>query len=114
MFLLTAFFGLLSLRVTVMRDGLDICMKPFPMGMMVPDKVKWSDIRSITVSDALISEYGRWGVHISCNGESVALNGKYGLQLDYTNGRRLFVGTSDPEGLSKALVQAGISISPGD
>ena len=52
-----------------------------------------------------IVEYGGWGFRIGLRGTGKALNmsGNQGLQLVFKDGKRLLIGTQEPEALREAL-----------
>ena len=52
-----------------------------------------------------IIEYGGWGFRLGVMGKGKALNmrGNQGLQLVFKDGRRLLIGTQEPEALRQAL-----------
>jgi hypothetical protein len=58
-----------------------------------------------------ICEYGGWGIRFGIGGKGRALNmkGKYGLQLEFKNGKKLLIGTQKPEELEKLLISLGMN-----
>ena len=52
-----------------------------------------------------ISEYGGWGIRHTFGKKGMAYNiaGKIGLQLELTNGKKVLIGTSDPDRLLLTL-----------
>lgn len=54
-----------------------------------------------------ISEYGGWGLRLGLFGKGTAYNisGNEGLQLEFTNGKKLLLGTQKPQELSEVLNQ---------
>ena len=52
-----------------------------------------------------IKEYGGWGLRFGLFGKGTAYNisGDEGLQLEFTNGKKLLIGTQKPEELSEAI-----------
>jgi hypothetical protein len=106
---ITAFFASLSLRVTIIGDDLHLSMMPFPMNMMVPDKISLRDIKSADIrSYDSLKEYGGWGIRFGDErGDAITLNGTSGLQLEYQSGRKLLIGTRKPEELKQALCGIG-------
>lgn len=52
-----------------------------------------------------IGEYGGWGLRLGLFGKGTAYNisGNEGLQLQFTNGKKLLIGTQKPEELSEVI-----------
>lgn len=51
-----------------------------------------------------ITRYRGWGIRYSLrHGKSYNVGGRFGLQLKFTNKKKLLIGTKDPAGLKKAL-----------
>lgn len=55
-----------------------------------------------------IREYGGWGIRFSFRGRGRAYNayGNRGVQLEFTDGRRLLIGSQHPEDLADAINRA--------
>jgi hypothetical protein len=56
-----------------------------------------------------IAEYGGWGLRLGLFGKGQAYNvsGDKGLQLEFTTGQRLLIGTNKPEELNTVLLSIG-------
>jgi hypothetical protein len=54
-----------------------------------------------------ITEYGGWGWRLGLFGKGTAYNisGNEGLQLEFTNGKKLLIGTQKPEELQEVINQ---------
>jgi hypothetical protein len=54
-----------------------------------------------------IAEYGGWGLRLGLFGKGRAYNisGNEGLQLEFTNGKKLLIGTQKPEELQEVINQ---------
>lgn len=52
-----------------------------------------------------IAEYGGWGLRLGLFGKGTAYNisGNQGLQLEFTNGKKLLIGTQKPQELSEVI-----------
>ncbi len=52
-----------------------------------------------------VREYGGWGFRLGLFGKGTAYNisGNEGLQLEFTNGKKLLIGTQKPAALSEAV-----------
>lgn len=69
------------------------------------------DIKSVAVRKYKpILEYGGWGYRIGSKDRAYTLWGKYGLQLEMANGKKLLIGTQkapELEGIVRQLIQQG-------
>ncbi len=56
-----------------------------------------------------IADYGGWGIRLGLFGKGKAWNvsGDKGLQLEFTNGKKLLIGTNQPEALAATLEKSG-------
>ena len=50
-----------------------------------------------------IIEYGGWGIRYSCSGKGYNVSGRRGQQLELLNGKRLLIGSQQPEELLRAI-----------
>jgi hypothetical protein len=50
-----------------------------------------------------IREYGGWGIRYGWNGRAYNVSGNEGVQLVFTNGRRLLIGSKRPYELESAI-----------
>ncbi len=106
--MLWAIFGLLfplvflSLRMTteLTSDGLRIRFVPFYRRI-----IPLGEIQSIEVREySAIREYGGWGVRFSAkHGTAYNVSGNRGIQLVLISGKRVLIGSQDPERLANAL-----------
>jgi hypothetical protein len=53
-----------------------------------------------------LREYGGWGIRCGWNGMAYNVSGNQGVQLEFTNGKRLLIGSQRPEELAAAITQA--------
>ena len=51
-------------------------------------------------------EYGGWGIRCGWKGMAFNVSGNRGVQLEFTSGRRLLIGSQRPEELAAAISQA--------
>lgn len=67
--------------------------------------IAWEDIEEVYVReyDAL-SEYGGWGMKFGSQGKSYTVKGRYGLQLETTDGRKILIGTQRPIELERIML----------
>lgn len=98
---LPAMFLMMNLTIEVRTDGLYMKIPPF--------KPRWERISPSELSiyyarayDAL-SEYGGWGIRYGFGGKAYNMSGDKGVQLKFTNGRSLLIGTKRPSELVDAI-----------
>jgi hypothetical protein len=53
-----------------------------------------------------ILEYGGWGIRFGWKGMAYNVNGNRGVQLEFTNGKRLLIGSQRPDELATAITHA--------
>jgi hypothetical protein len=51
-------------------------------------------------------EYGGWGIRCGWKGMAYNVSGNRGVQLEFSNGKRLLIGSKRPEELAAAISQA--------
>ncbi|MBX2959059.1 MAG: hypothetical protein KF732_03800 [Flavobacteriales bacterium] len=56
-----------------------------------------------------LTEYGGWGIRLGLFGKGTAYNvsGNKGLQLEFTNNKKLLIGTNKPNELTETLTKIG-------
>jgi hypothetical protein len=103
-----AIFGLvfplffLSLRMTtdLVSDGLRIRFFPFYRRSIPLDEIKSFEVREYSP----LREYGGWGVRFSPkHGTAYNVSGNRGVQLVLMSGKRVLIGSQEPERLANAL-----------
>lgn len=105
--LLSLFFIILRLETIIKTDGIYVRFFPFHAEFKY---YPWSRInRSHVRTYAPLAEYGGWGLRYGMFGKGTAFNvsGNQGLQLEFTDRKKLLIGTNKPEALSSALRQLG-------
>lgn len=98
---------LFRLDTRIDRDGVFVKFIPFHRGFR---HFSWDDLRKCYVRRySPIREFGGWGWRLSVSGSGKAYNvsGNMGLQLEFTNGKKLLIGTRRPEELKDALTKLG-------
>jgi hypothetical protein len=98
---------LISLRLDtiIKNDGVYVRFFPFHLKFK---RYAWETLTKLSVRDySPIKEYGGWGVRFSLFGKGTAYNvsGNKGLQLEFTSGKKLLIGTNNSEQLSSILVE---------
>jgi hypothetical protein len=72
--------------------------------------IYWNEIeKSYVRKYKPILEYGGWGIRygIGGNGRAFNMKGRYGLQLELKNGKKLLIGTQKPEEITELLDTLG-------
>ena len=103
--IVTGFVFYIRLETLIKYDG--IYVRFFPLQSSYRH-FKWNQIKQYYVRTYKpISEYGGWGLRWGFFGQGNAYNvtGNKGLQLEFTNGKKLLIGTQKPEELKSALHQ---------
>ncbi len=101
--LLTLFLLFTRLNTRIDQQGVTVKMTPLHWK---PRTYKWSDIALANVRTYQpIVEYGGWGWRYSLSGAGIAYNiaGDQGLQLQLKSGKKILIGTQDPETLKRVL-----------
>jgi hypothetical protein len=87
------FFMLLEIRMRIDESGIQVKFFPFHWFYK---KHRWEDIEKCYVrSSSPISEFGGWGLRYSLGGygKAYTLYGYEGIQIDFKNGKKLFIGS---------------------
>ena len=70
------------------------------------NKIEWDNIGQIFVRKYRpIMEYGGWGVKWGLNGRAYNVSGNMGIQIVFKDGKKLLIGTKNPEGASDVLAE---------
>ena len=104
-FSLTLLFYFFKLETIIKTDG--IYVRFFPIHIAYK-KYAWDTINKSFVREYnAIGEYGGWGIRYGIFGSGNALNvsGNKGLQLVFTNDKKLLIGTNKPQELTEALLK---------
>lgn len=101
--------SLLSMRLETQlkKDGIYVRFFPFHLKFR---HYAWDGILKCFVRKYNpIGEYGGWGIRFGGFGRGRALNvsGNMGLQLEFTDHKKLLIGTNEPEELTIALRKLG-------
>jgi hypothetical protein len=92
------FFG--ELRTEVRDEAL--YTRVFPLTRQ--HRFSWGEIRSCEARTYRpLLEYGGWGVRCGRGGKAYNVSGNRGVQLEFTNGKRLLIGSQRPEELAAAI-----------
>jgi len=98
---LTLFFVNMRLETVIKKDGIDIRFFPFHFKFkhFSWDSLTKSFVRQYSPS----KEYGGWGLR----GTAYNVSGDKGLQLEFTDKKKLLIGTNKPDELIIALTAIG-------
>ncbi len=105
--LFTILFAGFGLDTMIQKDGINIRFFPFHLSFRhyAWDQLSKSYIREYSP----IAEYGGWGVRIGVfgKGKAYTVSGKMGLQLEFTDGRKLLIGTNNADEMEAILKTIG-------
>ena len=67
--------------------------------------IAWEEVVEVYIReyDAL-SEYGGWGIKFGSQGNAYTIKGRYGLQMELTDGRKILIGTQRPIELERLIL----------
>lgn len=104
--LFTLLFVNFRLETIVKSDGIHIRFFPFHWKFK---HYPWDILtKSYVRKYSPMLEYGGWGMRSSFGkGQAYNVSGNMGLQLEFTNGKKLLIGTQKPEELMGALQRIG-------
>ncbi|MBE7170327.1 MAG: hypothetical protein INR73_07040 [Williamsia sp.] len=105
--LLTALFYNFRLETQVKKDGIYVRFFPFHLSY---HRYTWEKVsRSFIRQYNPIGEYGGWGLRLgpSDTGKALNVSGNQGLQLEFTNKKKLLIGTNKPAELAETLNKIG-------
>ncbi len=105
--LLTGFFLSSRLDTKIREDGIYVRFTPFHFSFK---HYTWEELtKSYIRQYSALSEYGGWGLRTGFSGKGMAYNvsGDNGLQLEFTSGKKLLIGTNKPDQLAEVLSKMG-------
>ncbi len=110
--LLTILFVNFRLDTQIKKEGIYIRFFPFHLSFRhyTWDKISKAFVRQYNP----IGEYGGWGLRVGLFGKGKAFNvsGNKGLQLEFSDNKRLLIGTNKPDELTETLKKIG-QLKPG-
>jgi uncharacterized protein DUF6141 len=96
---------IIRLDLEIKRDG--VYVRFFPLHLKFR-YYPWSQLSKCYVRKYRpMGEFGGWGLRIEFSGKAYNISGNQGLQLEFTNNKRLLIGTQKPEELTEALNKIG-------
>ncbi len=108
MVLTLSLLGSLKLRTRFDADGIHYRMIPLHRK---DQTIPWSEIDSVHVRKySPIREYGGWGMRYSRNGRAYNVKGDQGIQVVKKNGKRILIGTQQPEDAKQWLDQFPLTV----
>jgi len=94
-------FGIIKLETDVRQDGLYV--RFFPLHLSYK-RIPLEDVeRMEACTYRPILEYGGWGIRFRRGGKAYNISGNRGVRLDFSNGRRLLIGSQKSEELAAAI-----------
>ena len=101
MVLTMVLIGSLKLTTWIDDEGVHFKMNLFHRRVRT---IPWEEIDQIHVREySPLKEYGGWGIRYGNKGWAYNVKGKHGLQILKTDGKRILIGTQNPEEVSEYL-----------
>ena len=101
MLLTLIMLGSMKLKTRIDEEGVDYQMNLFHWNKRA---IPWSEIDQIYVRQySPMREYGGWGMRYGRNGRAITMHGKYGIQIVKKDGKRILIGTEQPESVTRIL-----------
>ena len=99
---LPAIFLFGNLRTAVRGDGIYVRFWPFHFS---DRKMPFTEIARCEVREYKpVREYGGWGIKCGKGGWSYTMSGNRGVQLEFTDGKRLLIGSQRADELGHAIL----------
>jgi len=95
----TLLFYKLKLITNVRVDGIHIRYFPLVNKVIAFDTINSCKARTYRP----IREYGGWGIRFGRNGKAYNVSGNQGVQLEFTNGKSLLIGSQKADKLAAAI-----------
>jgi hypothetical protein len=103
MLLFTALFFISRLETRITEDGIYVRFFPFHISFR---HYSWQQISKAWVRKySPVGEYGGWGIRtaFSRKGKAFSVSGNQGLQIEFSNCKKLLIGTHRPDELREVL-----------
>lgn len=101
--LVTLLIATTRLDTMIKKDGIYVRFFPFHLKYK---KHPWNTISQIFVRKySPLSEYGGWGYRLGAKGRAFNISGNQGIQLIFTDGSKLLIGTNRPNEVKESLDQ---------
>jgi hypothetical protein len=89
----------MKLELTINENMLRFKFYPFINRIITKDKIRQMQV----INYNPISEYGGWGIRYGKNGWAYTAKGFYAIKLITSLNKKILIGTSNPEAVSKFL-----------
>lgn len=110
MALLDGFLASISMRTQILPEGIVVCCLPL---RFLKRRIAWDEIERIYARTYRpLLEYGGWGIRRGKSGTAYNMRGNQGIQIELRNGRKILIGTQQPEAFLDA-VRAAAGKLPG-
>ncbi len=98
------FFFTMNLTTEVRTDGLYYRFFPFHFSFrrIAPEDLTKYELRTYSP----LREYGGWGIRYGTRGKAYNVGGNRGVQLEFSDGKRMLIGSRRPEQLVEAMNMA--------
>lgn len=103
-FLLSIVILATSLKVEIKKEGVYVLYFPY---FFSPTYYAWKDINKAYIR-TYVKDKSNKGFYETEEGTVMRVSGNIGLQLELTDGRKLLIGTQQPENMENALRKLGI------
>ena len=94
-------FYLTSLTTEVRPDGLYVRFIPFHLSWQKIDFSEIQECQAVTYHP--IADYGGWGIRYGRKGKAYNVSGNQGVHLEFTDGRKLLIGSARADELNLAI-----------
>lgn len=110
MALLDGFLASIAMRTQILPEGIVVCCLPL---RFLKRRIAWDEIERIYARTYRpLHEYGGWGIRRGKSGTAYNMRGNQGIQIELRNGRKILIGTQQPEAFLDA-VRAAAGKLPG-
>lgn len=93
----------MSLKIDLRVDPEGIQLK-FPPFVNKPKHIRWNELNKAHVRmSSPIREFGGWGYRMRYKKRAYTLYGKWGLEIEYKDGKSLFIGVQDHNELNQVM-----------
>jgi len=107
--LILYFINTIKLVFQINEEGISYRFYPFHASFKL---IKWEEIATISIRKYnAIMEYGGWGIRTFSFRKNIAysISGSFGLQIELKKGKKILIGTQNPEELKKLTTHIIIS-----
>jgi len=98
-------FLMLKLEMQVRRDGLYV--RFFPIHIRYKKFERKALLEYFTTTYSPVRDYGGWGIRFGAKGKAYNVRGSQGVQLVFNDGKRLLIGSQQPDKLIAAMESMG-------